>query len=123
MKYIRNYVMINNDEEELKLKLSTLDCNTSTKYYQVTQTLNENQKHKIKSYFQYMTPEDFDNLDNVAGKTKGWMCKSENVKKVEELLGITETREKYNSMFNKIPRKTTNAIENKIEKIALSFSK
>ena len=51
------------------------------------------------------------------------MCKSENVKKVEELLGITETREKYNSMFNKNPRKTTNAIENKIEKIALSFSK
>lgn len=115
--------MINNNEEELKLKLSTLDCNTSTKYYQVTQTLNESQKHKIKSYFQYYTPEHFENLENVAGKTTGWMCKSEDVEKVEELLEITETRAKYNSLFNKNPRKTTNEMSNPFEKVALSFSK
>lgn len=115
--------MINNNDEELKLKLSTLDCNTSTKYYQVTQTLNENQKHKIKSYFKYYTPEHFENLENVAGQTTGWMCKSEDVEKVEELLEITETREKYNSVFDKTKRKTVNDIQPSLEKVALSFSK
>ncbi len=115
--------MMNNNEEELKLKLSTLDCNTSTKYYQVTQTLNDTQKHKIKTYFKYYTPENFDNLENVAGKTTGWMCKSDDVSKVEELLGITETREKYTSKYNNNQRKTSDEIPNLLEKVALSFSK
>lgn len=115
--------MINNNDEELKLKLSTLDCNTSTKYYQVTQTLDENQKHKIKSYFKYYTPEHFEDLDNVAGETTGWMCKSDDVAKVEELLEITETRDKYNTIFDKTQRKTANGISNPIENVALSFSK
>lgn len=115
--------MINNNGEELKLKLSTLDCNTSTKYYQVTQTLNENQKHKIKSYFKYITPEHFENLENVAGKTSGWMCESKNVQEVEKLLGITETREKYNSIFNKTQRKTGNDLHDSLKNVALSFSK
>lgn len=115
--------MMNNNDEELKLKLSTLDCNTSTKYYQLTQTLSETQKQKIKSYFEYVTPEDFEDLDNVAGKTKGWMCRSEYVEKVEKLLGITETREKYNSSFEENQRKTTNDVQNPLEKYVLSFSK
>ena len=114
---------MNNNEHELKLRLSTLDCNTSTKYYQVTQSLDEQQKIKIKSYFKYYTPENFDNLDNVAGNTTGWMCKSEDVEKVEELLGITETIGKQKQNLERIQRKTTNEILKHADKYALSFSK
>lgn len=115
--------MMNNNEQELKLRLSTLDCNTSTKYYQVTQTLNEQQKSKIKTYFKYYTPEKFENLDNVAGNTTGWMCKSEDVEKVEELLGITETIQKQQANLEKIQRKTTDSVLNSFNKYSLSFSK
>ena len=122
-KDIRTYVMINNDEQELKLRLSTLDCNTSTKYYQVTQTLNEQQKSKIKSYFRYYTPDNFENLDNVAGNTTGWMCKSDDVEEVEKLLGITETIRKQTANLEKIQRKTTDSVLNSLNKYSLSFSK
>lgn len=115
--------MMNNNEEELKLRLSTLDCNTSTKYYQVTQSLDKEQKLKIKSYFKYYTPENFDNLDNVAGNTTGWMCRSEDVEKVEELLGITKTIEKQKMNLEKIQRKTTNRMQDPFDRYTLSFSK
>ena len=115
--------MMNNNEQELKLRLSTLDCNTSTKYYQVTQTLNEQQKLKIKSYFKYYTPDKFENLDNVAGNTTGWMCRSDDVATVEELLGITETIEKQKANLDRIQRKTTNNIVEQFDKYSFSFSK
>ena len=115
--------MINNDEQELKLRLSTLDCNTSTKYYQVTQTLDEEQKNKIKTYFKYYTPENFGNLDNVAGNTTGWMCKSDDVAKVEELLGIRETIEKQKANLDRIQRKTNHDILPSFGEYSLSFSK
>ena len=115
--------MINNDEQELKLRLSTLDCNTSTKYYQVTQTLNEQQKSKIKTYFKYYTPENFEDLDNVAGNTTGWMCKSDDVEEVEKLLGITETIQKQKANLDRIQRKTTDSVLNSLNKYTLSFSK
>lgn len=114
---------MSNDDQELKLRLSTLDCNTSTKYYQVTQTLDEQQKLRIKSYFKYYTPENFENLDNVAGNTTGWMCKSEDVEAVEELLGITKTIEKQKAHLDKIQRKNTNSIPNAYDRYSLSFSK
>jgi hypothetical protein len=115
--------MIKNDEQELKLRLSTLDCNTSTKYYQVTQTLNDKQKSKIKSYFRYYTPDNFVNLDNVAGNTTGWMCKSDDVEEVEKLLGITETIQKQKTNLDKIQRKTTDSVLSSLNKYSLSFSK
>lgn len=115
--------MINNDEQELKLRLSTLDCNTSTKYYQVTQTLNEQQKSKIKSYFRYYTPDNFENLDNVAGNTTGWMCKSDDVEEVEKLLGITETIQKQKANLDKIQRKSSDSVLNSLNRYSLSFSK
>ena len=115
--------MMNNNEQELKLRLSTLDCNTSTKYYQVTQTLDEQQKLKIKSYFKYYTPDNFENLENVAGNTTGWMCKSEDVKVVEELLGITKTIEKQKANLDKIQRKSASTMANVFDKYSLSLSK
>ncbi len=114
---------MNNNEQELKLRLSTLDCNTSTKYYQVTQTLDEQQKLKIKTYFKYYTPENFENLDNVAGKTTGWMCKSEDVKAVEELLGITKTIEKQRANLEKIQRRSASNVSNVFDRYSLRFSK
>ena len=116
-------MMMKNNNDELKLRLSTLDCNTSTKYYQVTQTLTKKQKNKIKSYFQYYTPEKFQNLENVAGNTTGWMCKSEDVKIVEKLLGIKNTIEKERANLEKIQRKTSNPLQPEFNKCELSFSK
>lgn len=115
--------MMNNDKEELKLRLSTLDCNTSTKYYQVTRTLNKTQKNKIRTYFQYYTPEKFENLENVAGNTTGWMCKSEDVAKVEELLEIKNTIQKQKAKLEKIQRKTSNELITSLNQYELSFSK
>ncbi|MBQ6219048.1 MAG: hypothetical protein IJJ47_04895 [Methanosphaera sp.] len=104
--------MVDYNKKELKLRLSTLDCNTSTKYYQLTHTINEKQKHQIKEYFQYYTPEHFSNLDKVAGNTTGWMCKSQDVKKVEQVLGITETIEKRKAKLDKQERKNNDTIQN-----------
>lgn len=101
---------MNNNESIIKLRLSTLDCNTSTKYYQLTATIPKKQKIKLKPYFEYYTPENFANLDNVAGKTKGWMCKSEDVEKVEKILGIDETRKKQENILESVQRKTNEQI-------------
>lgn len=114
---------MNNKDQELKLRLSTLDCNTSTKYYQLTQTLDEQQISKIKTYFKYYTPDKFENLDNVAGNTTGWMCKSDDVEKVEKLLGITSTIQKQTANLEKIQRKTSDSVLNSFNKYSLSFSK
>lgn len=114
---------MNNKDQELKLRLSTLDCNTSTKYYQLTQTLDEQQISKIKTYFKYYTPDKFENLDNVAGNTTGWMCKSDDVEKVEKLLGITSTIQKQTANLEKIQRKTSDSVLNSFNRYSLSFSK
>ncbi len=114
---------MNNKDQELKLRLSTLDCNTSTKYYQLTQTLDEQQISKIKTYFKYYTPDKFENLDNVAGNTTGWMCKSDDVEKVEKLLGITSTIQKQKANLEKIQRKTSDSVLNSFNRYSLSFSK
>jgi hypothetical protein len=115
--------MFNKNDQNLKLRLSTLDCNTSTKYYQVTEKLNDSQKIKIKSYFKYYTPDNFENIDNVAGNTTGWMCKDDDVEKVEELLGIKETIQKQQANLDEIQRKTTNSIPESFDTYSLSFSK
>ena len=77
---------MNNSEPEIKLRLTTVDCNTSTKYYQLTGDLSSELKNKIKTYFHYYTKDNFDDLENVAGKTSGWMCKSDDVDVVEKML-------------------------------------
>ena len=104
--YIRKYGIMNKNESILRLRLSTVDCNTSTKYYQLTAEIPEIEKSKIKPYFEYYTPENFEDLNNVAGKTKGWMCKSEDVEKVEKILGIIETRKKQENTLESVQRKT-----------------
>lgn len=102
---------MNNNEFIVKLRLSTLDCNTSTKYYQLTSDIPQKQKTKIKQYFKYYTPEKFSNLENVAGKTKGWMCKSDDVETVEKILGI-KTRKKQDNTYESVQQKSTEPIHN-----------
>lgn len=115
--------MVDYKKQELKLRLSTLDCSTSTKYYQLTQSVNEKQKHEIKEFFKYYTPENFANLDNVVGNTTGWMCQSKDVEKVEEILGITETIEKRKANIERIQRKTINNVNNVFNPRELALSK
>lgn len=100
--------MSNNNHSELSLKLATIDCVTTTKYYQLNQKPTSKQKQKIKQYFKYYTKKDFQNPENVAGKTTGWMCKSEDVEIIEKILEITKTRAKQRKQLQKIQNKTTN---------------
>ena len=45
--YIRKYGIMNKNESILRLRLSTVDCNSSTKYYQLTAEIPEIDKSKI----------------------------------------------------------------------------
>lgn len=82
------------DETKLNLRLSAIDCNTSTKYYQLTSTISDEQKKLVKPYFKYYTPEEFGNVENVAGIIEGWMCNDENIDCVRKILNIEERCEK-----------------------------
>ncbi len=77
---------MNSSNSQMKLRLTTVDCNTSTKYYQITRQLTVEEKNKVKKYFEYYTKDSFENLENVAGKTNGWMCTSEDVDAIEKIL-------------------------------------
>ncbi len=77
---------MNSSKSQMKLRLTTVDCNTSTKYYQVTSQLSIEEKNKIKKYFEYYTKDSFEDLENVAGQTNGWMCKGEYLDVIQKIL-------------------------------------
>ena len=111
------------DDSGIRLRLSTIDCNTTPKYYHLTRKINDRQKEKIKQFFKYYTPDKFDDLSKVAGKTRGWMCKSEDLEEIEKILAITETHEKQNKIMESMKRKTSDKIPNLYDNLELSFSK
>ncbi|WP_304124426.1 hypothetical protein [Methanosphaera cuniculi] len=82
------------DETKLNLRLSAIDCETSTKYYQLTSEISDEQKKLVKPYFKYYTPEEFGNSENVAGIMEGWMCNDEDINYVRKILKIKEERKK-----------------------------
>ena len=69
------------DETKLNLRLSAIDCDTSTKYYQLTSEISDEQKK-------------LGNTENVAGRMEGWMCNDENINYVRKILKIKEERKK-----------------------------
>ncbi len=81
-------------DESISLRLSAIDCNTSTKYYKLTKKISKIEREKIKEYFKYYTANEFKNKENIAGNMNGWMCKDKDIEIIEKILNISETRKK-----------------------------
>ncbi|WP_455645756.1 hypothetical protein [Methanosphaera sp.] len=115
--------MLKDNKFNLSLRLSTIDCTTSTKYYRLNQKISENQKQKIKQYFKYYTTSDFQDLDNVAGNTTGWMCKDDDVEVVEKLLNIIETRAiKQQQLHETQEKRSVQSVQNIEKTLLMGFS-
>lgn len=95
MKNICMYGIMSKYESNISLRLCTIDCDTSTKYYQLTHHhISDEKRELIKPYFKYYTPEKFKNKNNVAGNLEGWMCQDCDLQKIEKILEINETKSK-----------------------------
>ena len=117
LNYIKKYDIMINNKSDISLRFSAIDCDTSTKYYQLTQKISDEQKQLVKPYFEYYTPEKFSNKENVAGNLEGWMCKDEDIQTVEELLGIYEHHKKRMAKLEAIDEKIENTLKDSIKDI------
>ena len=82
-------------DKSLKLIIKCYDPIEYGYLYGLNKEIPKEDFEKIKEHMQYFTLENFQDPEMVAGDTQGWMCISDNVKIVEEILDITETVDKY----------------------------
>mgnify|MGYP003295507969 CR=1 FL=1 len=80
-------------DEPLKLVLKCIDHEEFGNLYAFNKEITDEEKDLIIEYFRKYKPTDFKDIMNIEGNPHGWMCLEENVPKVEEKLGITETLE------------------------------
>ena len=80
-------------EEPLKLVLKCIDHEEFGNLYAFNKEITDEEKDLVIEYFRKYKPIDFKDIMNIEGNPHGWMCLEENVPKVEEKLGITETLE------------------------------
>lgn len=80
-------------DEPLKLVLKCIDHEEFGNLYAFNKEITDEEKDLIIEYFRKYKPIDFKDIMNIEGNPHGWMCLEENVPKVEEKLGITETLE------------------------------
>lgn len=80
-------------DEPLKLVLKCIDHEEFGNLYAFNKEITDEEKDLVIEYFRKYKPIDFKNIMNIEGNPHGWMCLEENVPKVEEKLGITETLE------------------------------
>lgn len=78
-------------EKTLKLVLKCVDHEEFGKLYAFNEEITDKEKEMVQPYFRKYKPIDFKNIMNIEGNPHGWMCKEEDVTKVEEVLNITET--------------------------------
>lgn len=81
-------------EKTLKLVLKCVDHEEFGNLYAFNEEISDEEKEQVQQYFKKYKPIDFKNIMNIEGNPHGWMCKEEDVTKVEETLNITETLEK-----------------------------
>jgi hypothetical protein len=81
-------------KDSLKLLLKCIDHEEFGNLYAFSEEITDDEKELVKEYFRKYKPIDFKNILNIEGNPHGWMCKEEDVPKVEQVLGITETLEK-----------------------------
>lgn len=80
-------------DEPLKLVLKCIDHEEFGNLYAFNKEITDEEKDLVIEYFRKYKPIDFKDIMNIEGNPHGWMCLEENVPKVEEKLGITETLE------------------------------
>lgn len=80
-------------DEPLKLVLKCIDHEEFGNLYAFNKEITDEEKDLVMEYFRKYKPIDFKDIMNIEGNPHGWMCLEENVPKVEEKLGITETLE------------------------------
>ena len=80
-------------DEPLKLVLKCIDHEEFGNLYAFNKEITDEEKDLVIEYFRKYKPIDFKDIMNIEGNPHGWMCLEENVPRVEEKLGITETLE------------------------------
>ena len=81
-----------NEEKELRLETKCYDANESGYLYGLNQKIPDEDFEKVKKYMRDFRRKDFvDGIIKVTGRPEGYRCLEEDVPKVEEILGITNT--------------------------------
>ncbi len=83
------------DNKELRMETKCYDANTYGYLYGLNKKIPDEDFKKVKKYMKDYRRKDFvDGIIQVTGRPEGYRCTEENVPKVEEILGITNTLEK-----------------------------
>lgn len=78
-------------DDSLKIVLKCIDYEEYGKLYALNKQISKEDLEKVKPYFKHYSPKDFKDIMNIEGNPHGWMCKEDDIPKVEEILKITQT--------------------------------
>ena len=82
------------EDKELKMETKCYDALQYGYLYGLNQKIPDEEFEKVKAYMRDFRRKDFmDGIIKVTGRPEGYRCLEEDVPKVEEKLGITETLE------------------------------
>ena len=113
--------------EELKLETKCYDANEYGYLYGLNQKIPDEDFEKVKPYFRKFKRMDFvEGNVQVTGRPEGWRCLEKDVPKVEEILGITNTLEKWQNKVKeafKDPIKKANRKDKSYEWLKMLFEK
>lgn len=91
-----------NTEKELKMETKCYDALQYGYLYGLNQKIPDEEFEKVKAYMRDFRRKDFmDGIIKVTGRPEGYRCLEEDVPKVEEILGITNTLEKRRENIKK----------------------
>lgn len=101
------------ENQELKMETKCYDASEYGYLYGLNQRIPDDEFEKVKKYMRNFRRKDFvDGIIKVTGRPEGYRCLEEDVSKVEEILGITNTLEKRRAKIQK-------AFADPIEKLKL----
>lgn len=91
-----------NTEKELRMETKCYDALQYGYLYGLNQKIPDEEFEKVKAYMKDFRRKDFmDGIIKVTGRPEGYRCLEEDVPKVEEILGITNTLEKRREKIRK----------------------
>ncbi|MCD7781547.1 MAG: hypothetical protein LUG89_02470 [Methanosphaera sp.] len=88
-------------EESMRLVVKCHDSEEYGDLYGLNKQIPEEEIRKAEPYMKKFTPKTFKNIMSITGNPHGWMCTYDDVAKVEEALGITDTLAKRQEDQNK----------------------
>ncbi len=120
-------MVINMHDEDLKLETKCFDANEYGYLYGLNKRIPDKDFEKVKLYFRKFKRMDFvEGNVQVTGRPEGWRCLENDVAKVEEILGITNTLEKRQNKIKEAfadPLKKTILIDQSYEWLKMLFEK